>query len=162
MAADYKALDVAKWIVANIDREAGDSITHLKLQKLLYYVQAWSLTLHEEPMFDEDFQAWAHGPVVESVFHEYKQHQWDALPPPDNVPKLKKADAQHVIDVLSLYGNLSAKKLENMTHREDPWIIARGDLSDEARSNAVIKKSSIKKYYKKLLAELEDDEKVVQ
>lgn len=69
MPAPYTASQIAKWLLSAIDRDSGDSITPLKLQKLIYYAQAWSLALPERayPLFDEDMQAWAHGPVVESV-----------------------------------------------------------------------------------------------
>ena len=51
--------DVANWFTCNIDREVGDSITHLKLQKLIYYAQAWSLALKGKTLFEEEIQAWA-------------------------------------------------------------------------------------------------------
>ncbi len=71
--------DVANWFLCNIDREAGDSITHLKLQKLLYYAQAWSLVLKGKSLFEEDFEAWAHGPVLPSIFEQYKNMGFQAL-----------------------------------------------------------------------------------
>ena len=150
MARKYTACDVAHWIVANIDRDAGDSITHLKLQKLTYYAQAWALVILGRPLFDEDFQAWAHGPVVESVFREYRSFGWDALPCPDEVPDFDDEDSELLANVVDVYGDLSAKHLERMTHAEDPWRDARGNLPPEARSNAVIPKSRIKEYYKSL------------
>src|SRR5258708_4115865 len=74
------ALDVANWFLAAMDRGAGDSITHLKLQKLVYYAQAWSLALRNKPLFDEDFVAWTHGPVVKSVWRRFKGYGLDAIP----------------------------------------------------------------------------------
>ena len=52
------ALQIADWFAGAIDREAGDSITHLKLQKLVYYAQAWFLALNDKPLFEEEMQAW--------------------------------------------------------------------------------------------------------
>ena len=137
MPAPYTASQIAKWLLSAIDRDSGDSITPLKLQKLIYYAQAWSLALPERayPLFDEDMQAWAHGPVVESVFHEYKHAGWDALPAPDEVPEI-------------------AEK----THHEDPWLEARGDIPPEARSNAVISKERMMDYYRGLYEKAADDE----
>ena len=40
-----------------------ESMTHLKLQKLCYYAQAWYLTIYGQRLFNEEFQAWLHGPV---------------------------------------------------------------------------------------------------
>lgn len=80
MKKKHTANDVAKWFLSRVDRDSGDSITHLKLQKLVYYAQAWNLAHFGEPLFDEELKAWTHGPVAPSVWHEYKDSRWDALP----------------------------------------------------------------------------------
>jgi len=152
--AKNTASDIAKWFVASLDREAGDSITPLKLQKIVYYAQAWALVLLGHPLFDEDFQAWAHGPVVESVYNEYKQYRWDAIPAPEEVPELEDEVAEFLAEVWENYGDFSAKHLERMTHQEAPWKDARGDLPMEARSNAVISKQSMHDYYSALYREI--------
>lgn len=160
MPAPYTASQIAKWLLSAIDRDSGDSITPLKLQKLIYYAQAWSLALPKRayPLFEEDMQAWAHGPVVESVFHEYKHAGWDALPAPDEVPEIAEKDAAHLSEILSVFGEFSAKHLERMTHHEDPWLEARGDILPEARSNAVISKERMMDYYRGLYEKAADDE----
>ena len=152
MTAKYTALDIAHWFTANIDRDAGDSITHLKLQKLVYYAQAWALALLERPLFDEDMQAWAHGPVAESVYHEFKVHSWGALPAPESVPDMEADDVEHLHSILSVYGDFSAKHLEAMTHAESPWREARGDIPPEARSTAIIPKPHMAEFYASLYA----------
>ncbi|MFI0414254.1 MAG: Panacea domain-containing protein [Candidatus Thiodiazotropha sp.] len=147
------ALDVAKWFLGAIDRSAGDSITHLKLQKLVYYAQAWSLALRGNPLFDEDFQAWAHGPVATSVYMAYRDYGWDALPEPDKIPEFDQETEEFLSEIFDVYGEYSAKLLEDMTHSEDPWIHARGDLPPEARSSATIRKDEISAYYLALYKE---------
>lgn len=142
------ALDIANWFLASIDREAGDSITPLKLQKLVYYAQAWSLALRGESLFEEDFQAWAHGPVVESVYQAYRSHGWNSLPAPDNAPELEPAVEDFLMEILEVYGGFSAKHLELMTHGEQPWMDARAGLPPEARSNAILKKADLINYYR--------------
>jgi uncharacterized phage-associated protein len=72
---------VAEWFINRADRQAGDDMTHLKLQKLIYFAQAWHLANTGEPLFSEEMQAWTHGPVVPSVWHKYKQFQWESIPP---------------------------------------------------------------------------------
>jgi uncharacterized phage-associated protein len=148
MPAPYTAPGIAKWILASIDRDAGDSITHLKLQKLVYYAQAWSLALLGRPLFDEDMRAWAHGPVAESVFNSYRAFGWEAIPAPDEAPALEVEDEDLLNMVMGGYGDFSAKHLETMTHCEDPWKTARGDLPPEARSNAIIPKDHMAQYYR--------------
>lgn len=161
MAARYAARDIANWFLGAIDRDAGDAITHLKLQKLIYYAQAWSLALPSRgyPLFDEDMQAWAHGPVAESVFQEHRGGGWDALPAPDGVPEVPDEDREHLSEILAVFGEYSAKQLERMTHNEAPWLEARGDLPPEARSNAVISKDRMAGFYRDLYERAKNGER---
>jgi uncharacterized phage-associated protein len=153
------ASDFAKWFVASLDREAGDSITPLKLQKILYYAQAWALVLLGRPLFDEDFQAWAHGPVVESVYNEYKQYRWEAIPAPTQTPEFDEDEENLLCEVWDSYGDFSAKHLEKLTHQEAPWKDARGALPVEARSNAIISKQSMLDFYSALYRNINDEKK---
>jgi uncharacterized phage-associated protein len=155
----YTASDVAKWFVASLDREAGDSITPLKLQKIIYYAQAWALVLLKRPLFDEDFQAWAHGPVVENVYNEYKQHGWNAIPAPAETPEFEEDVEDLLSEVWESYGDFSAKHLERLTHQEAPWKDARGDLPMEARSNSVISKQAMQEYYSALYRDIDGKQK---
>lgn len=150
MPAPYQATDIAAWFLGNIDRESGDAITHLKLQKLIYYAQAWSLALRERPLFEEDLQAWAHGPVADSVYQKYRDASWAALPPPEVVPDIDADDAEHLSTILATYGDFSAKHLERMTHAETPWLEARNGLPDEARSREPISRETMTSFYRDL------------
>ena len=150
----YTPLQIANWFLANIGREAGDLITHLKLQKLVYYAQAWSLAARGKPLFEEDFQAWAHGPVVPSLFRAFRDFGMDPIPEPASVPRLDEETVELLTEVLDIYGEHSAKKLEQLTHRERPWRDARGDLPAEARSDAVITKTAMQSYYRELSRKL--------
>jgi uncharacterized phage-associated protein len=150
----YTPLQIASWFLANIDRGAGDLITHLKLQKLIYYAQAWSLASRGEPLFNEDFQAWAHGPVAPSVFRAFRDYGMNPIPAPARVPKLDADTTELLEEVLDVYGEHSAKKLEMLTHREKPWREARGDLPEEASSRAIITKEAMRTFYSNLREEL--------
>ena len=61
-------LDMAKWFINRVDRESGESITNLKLQKLLYFAQSYYLANYNKQFFNEEMQAWAHGPVVRECY----------------------------------------------------------------------------------------------
>ena len=65
--------------LVNFSHEHGSPVSNLKLQKLLYYAQAWHLAFFGAPLFDEDFEAWVHGPVVPRVFRCYRSFQWAQL-----------------------------------------------------------------------------------
>lgn len=157
MPAPYQANDIAAWFLGNIDREAGDSITHLKLQKLVYYAQAWSLALRDAALFDEDMQAWAHGPVAESVYQTFRGSGWDALGMPEAMPAIDPEVSEFLSSILETYGGFSAKHLENMTHSERPWIEARNGLPPEARSSEPIRKPAMAEFYKALYAQAENE-----
>lgn len=137
---------VASYILTIVDRDAGEVVTHLKLQKLVYYVQAWYLANFDRPLFEEDLQAWAHGPVARTLYDRYKGNQWGAL------PCLSRSNLQAVVRpfvkaVYDEYGQFGAKKLEEITHSEAPWKDTRGNLSPEARCEKRISKISIRNFY---------------
>jgi len=118
-----KAIDIARYILTLLDDDAGDLMSHLKLQKLLYYSQGFTLALLDRPLFEDKVVAWQHGPVVPTVWEVFKHHKDNPIPKPtgfdfDIIPK----DDQEVInEVYMEYGQYSAWKLRNMTHREPPW-----------------------------------------
>ena len=151
---------VSSWFVNHADREAGEAITQLKVQKLVYYADAWFLANFDKPMVNEDFQAWAHGPAIPSLYTKYRDYRWEALPeePKQKLPKNLQSFLSAVYDE---YGQFSAKKLEQMTHEESPWIDARGGLQPEAASRRIISKIKIRNYYaakigKEAISELPD------
>jgi uncharacterized phage-associated protein len=149
MAAKYTALDIAKWFVNATDRSAGDAITPLKLQKLLYYAQGWALALRGGPLFDEDFEAWANGPVVRSVWDRFADNGSDALPPQRLTRRIPSEDAALLSSVLDEYGIYSAKKLASMTSEEPPWREARNG----GHGVAPIPKDRVKRHFDRLAAE---------
>ena len=143
----YSAKEIAEWFLYTVDRESGDSITHLKLQKLLYYAQAWSLVLINKPMFKEEIQAWMHGPVVPEVYEEYSQYGHKEIPKPDKCPNIEREYEEVLEEVMKTYGIYEAKYLEALTHSEKPWIEARGDLALESRCENVISLDTMRKFY---------------
>jgi len=152
-------ISVAKWFIKNLtDVSVGDVVTHLKVQKLLYFAQAWHMMTLGRPLFEEDMQAWPHGPVAPSVWHEFKQYGWQALPVLEgNCDEGLEEDTLSVLEqVKEIYGPYSAKKLEAMTHAERPWVDARGDRSPEARCEEILPKSSILAYYTEIYGSSDD------
>lgn len=142
------------FIICSCDIESGDSFSPLKLQKLLYYAQAWYLAIHKKPLFNEEFEAWVHGPVIPELWRYFsmkKMHGWESITFEDvknlNVQSLDDETIQFLTDIIDDYGKYSAKYLEGLTHSEDPWINARVGYSPEEKSNVIIKKDDIKKYY---------------
>lgn len=122
----YTASVIANWFLARNkeeESEGADMISNLKLQKLLYYAQGCTLAITDEPLFNDDIYAWKHGPVVESVYHNYKSFGSNGIE--FNEPFDFKSICTKISDILEsvyqTFGQFSAWKLRNMTHEETPW-----------------------------------------
>jgi uncharacterized phage-associated protein len=134
--------DVAKYFLALTDEDAGDLISNLKLQKLVYYAQGFHLALFDTPMFSEPIEAWTHGPVVPILYREYKSCGSGPIASPDNMDfGVYSEDIRELLnEVYSVFGQFSAWKLRNMTHQEPPWIDAAGQAG-------IISHESMKEYF---------------
>lgn len=117
-------------------------ITNLKLQKLLYYVQAFSLLLFSQKAFDAKIFAWPYGPVVEEIYKEYKSGRADYIPSIENCVKVPDAIQLLIDEVILNYGGMEANKLISFTHEEEPWknTALNSEITDEC----------IKKYFCKV------------
>lgn len=131
-----------------VANETGSYLSNLKLQKLVYYAQAWHLALHEVPLFDEDFEAWVHGPVIPSLYEKYRSFGWRPILTDVPTPNFSESLQKFLQEVTEVYFSCDAFELEQMTHQEKPWLTARGELSKDAPSRAIISKSSMRDYYK--------------
>lgn len=144
------ALNIAQYILGYFQQK-GEPISNLKLQKLLYYSQAWHLALYDGlPLFEEEVEAWVHGPVVPCVFRRYKAYRWSWIQEQIAPFWLEPKVVAHVNEVLDAYGNLSAWDLERMTHNELPWKEARGNLPPDESSNVIISRQSMQKFYSQI------------
>jgi uncharacterized phage-associated protein len=136
--------DVAAYIL-----KRRGTMTAMKLQKLVYYAQAWSLVWDEEPLFPERIEAWANGPVVYELYDrhrgQFKVSEWNGDP-----SALNKDQRETVDSVLKFYGIKSSQELSNLTHREEPWKIARKGMGSGERGNSEITLSSMAEYYSSL------------
>jgi uncharacterized phage-associated protein len=118
------ALDVADYFIGTVDYDSGDNITNLKLQKLLYYAQGFHVAMHAgQPLFSESVLAWPHGPAVRQVHIRYNC-KWHAIDRKlDFEIGAYAPEDREILDAVRLsYGELSATRLENMTHEESPWL----------------------------------------
>ena len=145
--AKHTAAQVAKWFLAHnriaTDEEGAEYISNLKLQKLLYYAQGAFLAVTNEPLFDDNIVAWLHGPVVESVYHQYKANGAQGIPFDEDFDfsEFTPEENELLTEVYDVFGQYSALKLRNMTHEETPW--------KETKQNDIIPLQIIKDYFKK-------------
>jgi uncharacterized phage-associated protein len=142
--------DIANYFIS-LANETGSFISNLKLQKLVYYAQAWHLALYDEPLFADDFQAWVHGPVIPSLYQKYKSFGWQPIleeaSPEITNPAIPEKIWLFLDEVAEEYFACDAYELEQMTHAEAPWNLARGNLPPDAPSSAIIKKEWMQEYY---------------
>ncbi len=153
MATDTTAPNVAAHILS-VAREKGFAVDNLKLQKLLYYAQAWHLALAGTPLFCEPIEAWVHGPVVPSVFRQYRHLRWSAITTSAIEPEpLSPPSLDHINEIVNEFGRFTGSQLERMTHREIPWITARLGTPPDEPSSAVITPESMTQFYKQVDSE---------
>ena len=140
--------DVAKYIL-----EKQGSMSAMKLQKLIYYSQAWSLVWDDQPLFHNRIEAWANGPVVRELYDVHRgkfqvnHEDFSTYSKQELTPEQKKT----VDAVLEAYGSKSAQWLSDQTHSESPWQDSRNDLSDTERGSREITLESMAEYYGSLL-----------
>lgn len=136
-------LDVASFIL-----NQNGAMTTWKLQKLVYYCQAWSLVWDEEPLFPEQIEAWANGPVVREL---YDVHRGRFKIGPSDVPgdarRLSESQVETIRAVLDFYGNKTSQWLVDHTHSESPWKNARVGVPETERSDRVILLGEMAEYY---------------
>lgn len=144
--------DTAKYIVEKAGKDR--KMSTMKLQKLCYYALAWSLVWDDEPLFPEDFEAWANGPVCRKLFNKTKG-RYSVTPEDEDGGDGDLTENQYdTIDkVLEYYGNHDAQWLSELTHMEDPWKQARerAGVAFGEPCNEIITKEDMAIYYGGLL-----------
>lgn len=142
--------DVADYFLA-VSKNSGEPITNLKLQKLVYYAQAWFLANKSEPLFKAKFQAWVHGPVIPDLYEKYKKFGSTPIVADVDINDVKKrfnSDQLEFLDeVTRVYMPRGAYELELMTHQEEPWVQSRDGLEPDQPSNAEISEELMRSYY---------------
>jgi uncharacterized phage-associated protein len=151
------ALDVARFLIHLAtpgDDEDADFLSHLRLQKLMYYVQAWHAAACNRPLFAGRIEAWTHGPVVRDLYPVFKDYRHAITPDQGDVPdSLTERDMEFVRWVWEEYQGYSATALRNMTHAETPWLDARGDLPPAGRCENEITVESMRAFFRPRLRE---------
>ena len=147
---------VADYFLLKVSAGAGDSITSIKMQKLVYYAQARSLAARERPMFSETIEAWAKGPVCPSLYKRFRIYtNWQNINPEKRktnpLEKLSEPDRVFLDEIWELYFPLSSSQLIALTHEESPWKETYGNLPQGSRCNKEISHESMTQFYKQQL-----------
>ena len=134
--------DAAKYIL-----EKQGPLTTMKLQKLIYYCQAWSLVWDEEPLFAEQIQAWASGPVVRELYELHRGMFSISDIAKGDIGNLSATQRATIDAVLQAYGHKSAQWLADLTHMEQPWNDARRGFDPGDNCENEITLASMAEYY---------------
>ncbi len=141
------AFDVACYVMSKVKQ-----CTTMKLQKLLYYCQAWYLVWNDKPLFWQNIEAWANGPVVRDLYNFHKglftiTENMMSLGNPNLLSIEQKAD---IDNILAAYADKTSQWLIDQTHSERPWQEARRGMSPNERGHKVISLASMAEYYSSL------------
>lgn len=155
MEERYSIGDIAKYFLSK------SSMTPKKLQKILYFSYSWYLAIMNDnkehltiKLFENNFEAWIHGPVDSSIYSEYKKYGADRIPKLDGITNnIQEEDMEILDEVWDVYGKYTANQLESISHQHDPWRITRetNDCSSFDWCNASIPDDIIFNYYTKQL-----------
>lgn len=147
------ACDIAYWFLSK------DSMTHKKVQKLCYYAQAWYCALYDgTPLFDDEIQAWVHGPVVPSLYPVFADYKWNNIPQCAFDESTLDTKVKSVLEaVYNTYGGFSGNQLESLTHSEKPWIDARGVLKPWETGTTPISCGIMREYYRQKYEQAQND-----
>ena len=130
-----------------------EEVSPLSLQKLLYFIQGMSYALNEKPMFKERCQAWIHGPVYPKVYDMFKDFKYNPIDDDrfvlieNNEVELTNKEIKIIDLVVTTFGEYSGRILEKITHKQDPWTIARTGYAEDSRSHQEISEKEIKRYF---------------
>ena len=141
-----KIYQVVNWFLSQSNDE--NRITHLALQKLLYFSQGWNLALNNKCLFDDDCEAWVHGAVYRNIYDEFKQFKYNPLPYVEKDVDLSPEEVTVLENVKRFYFEVyTPKTLELICHLEEPYKIVRKGHSESNRSGEIINKQLIRDYY---------------
>lgn len=143
----YSALDIAKYVIYKTN-ENNKEITQLKLQKILYFIEAYYMVAYDKKeLYKEDFYAWLYGPMVKEVYNKYKVFMCDSIPTEDDSENIiLPEDVVESVDfVLDTFGKYTVRQLIQIIHIKDsPW--------DNTDKKEIISKISTKSWFKEKFA----------
>lgn len=139
--------DVAAYIL-----KRRSPMTAMKLQKLVYYCQAWSLVWDDAPIFPERIEAWANGPVVRELYEAHRGMFRVRDVPHGDPDKLDKDQRETADAVLKFYGDKPSQWLSDLTHQEAPWRDARRGFASGEYCDREITTAAMAEYYGSLAA----------
>lgn len=151
-----KVNNVARYILEH----KGGHMSTMKLQKLVYYTQAWSLVWDEKPLFDSRIEAWANGPIIPDLYGQHRGLFTATIDTfPEDSEKLTEDEKETIDVVLGAYGHLNGQQLSDLSHSERPWREARKGVEDGASSTNEVSKEVMQEFYSAMQSSSTQQEK---
>ena len=148
MSNTYRAIEIANFYIRLTNSIPDNNIDNLRLNKILYYAQAWSLVRNKRPLFEDDIQEWDYGPVICDVYHTYKCCGGNTIEEAEDYfdeNRLSNDELELLVDVYQKYGKYTGEALKDMTHKKGfSW-----EQVYQTGRNNVIAHESIIKYFEK-------------
>lgn len=145
---------IADYVILRLNSDESINLINLKLQKLLYYLQAWSFGIKKERFLDCYFEAWVHGPVSRELYNRFKgtRSLYSFITKSDvkfQNPEndIEKEDIEFINYILDNYAGYSGSELESMTHNERPWQEAREGVMPLQSCTNTISEATMTQYY---------------
>lgn len=154
------AFQVAQYFIAK-SHEENRGISNKKLQKLIYYAQAWHLALYDSKFFDDEIQAWIHGPAIPHIYGKYKSYGYNDINDDEKLAEAVKPFNKRQLYLLQsiweAYGKYDAEYLELLSHSEEPWQRARGESLPFESSTAIIDTEDMRRFYSSLYGKTQQE-----
>ena len=162
----YDAREVANFILDTADKLLMP-ISHLSLQKILYFAHGWHYAYYNKPLIKNGFEAWQYGPVIRTVYESFRScgdapiiqlraYSYDPIKNQKNLCNYNfLARQRHFLEgIFQEYGPLSAHNLVNMSHLPgSPWHLIWKRPKDQDAVGLYIPEHLIEDYFKSMLRE---------
>lgn len=160
----YDVNTVADYVIMSLNGDESFSLINLKLQKLMYYIQAWSLGINKVAMMNARFEAWVHGPVCRQLYDRFKSTKslYSVITKGDILNKnaadeIASEDREFINYILENFARYSGTQLESMTHSELPWIEARRGIGPMEHCENQISDVTMRAFYGKRYEEIPEN-----
>ncbi|MBQ8558589.1 MAG: DUF4065 domain-containing protein [Tyzzerella sp.] len=141
-----KIYQIVNWFLSQTTEE--NPITHLALQKILYFSQSWNMAWNHKWLFEDECQAWVHGAVYRNIYDEFKKFKYMPLPKVNTDVRLAEEEIEVLEFVKKYYFDVyTAKSLETICHLEAPYKLARNGYEKGENCEEIIRKEDIQEYY---------------
>lgn len=137
----YSVQDVADWFLNQ------DTMTHKKLEKLIYLAYSYTLVILNQKLFDDEFHAYVHGPIVKAIYNQYQDYGLSEIGKINIKPKFD-TDTEDVLEqVWQVYGKYDGIELESIVRQTMPWQKARRGISNRDGRACKISQQDITNYF---------------